>query len=241
MPIPDLISKDNELVNYFRSINLHNISSVTNKYYSGLGPQGYGIGLFLSRILKIKQMFFSDRILAKRPSENSTYRHLCLLEKGPTPAHNTYNTLRNHLGIDGYTKIHVNFVNEAQKLKLLNPDIKVLPKKRRKGLILIGDSTPIKSYCRTKGIKQEDGSWVFTDPSVSFGRPHHRDLPDYVQAGKYPVGHKAHSLVTITGIPMISIVSTRRDSDQKHIFPLILLIHHHEILYILKATHHTYL
>ena len=50
---PDLIAKDNELVNYFRSINLHNISSVTNKYYSGLGPQGYGIGLFLSRILKI--------------------------------------------------------------------------------------------------------------------------------------------------------------------------------------------
>ena len=210
---PDLIAKDNELVNYFRSINLHNISSVTNKYYSGLGPQGYGIGLFLSRILKIKQMFFSDRILAKRLSENSTYRHLCLLEKGPTPAHNTYNTLRKHLGIDEYRKIHVNFVNEAQKLKLLNPDIKVLPKKRRKGLILIGDSTPIKSYCRTKGIKQEDGSWVFTDPSVSFGRPHHRD--------KYPVGHKAHSLVTITGIPMISIVSTRRDSDQKHIFPLL--------------------
>lgn len=209
----DLIAKDNELVTYFRSINLHNISSVTNKYYSGLGPQGYGIGLFLSRILKIKQMFFSDRILARRLSENSTYRHLCLLENGPTPAHNTYNTLRNHLGVDGYAKVHVNFVNEAKELKLLNPNIKVLPKKLREGLILIGDSTPIRSYCCTKGIKQEDGSWIFTDPSVSFGRPHHRD--------KYPVGHKAHSLITITGIPMVSIVTTRSASDQKHIFPLL--------------------
>lgn len=210
---PDLIAKDNELVNYFHSINLHNISSVTNKCYSGVGPQGYGIGLFLSRILKIKQTFFSDRILAKRLSENSTYRHLCLLEKGHTPAHNTYNTLRNHLGVDGYAKIHTNFVNEGKELKLLNPNIKVFPKKLREGLILIGDSTPIRSYCCTKGIKQEDGSWIFTDPSVSFGRSHHRD--------KYPVGHKAHSLITITGIPMVSIVTTRSASDQKHIFPLL--------------------
>jgi len=209
----DLIAEDNELVNYFRSINLHNISSVTKKCYSGSGPQGYGIGLFLSRILKIKQTFFSDRILSRRLSENSTYRYLCLLEKGPTPAHNTYNTLRVHLGIDGYAKIQVNFVNEAKELKLLNPNIKALPKKHREGLILIGDSPPIRSYCCTKGIKQEDGSWIFTDPSVSFGRPHHRD--------KYPVGHKAHSLITITGIPMVSIVTTRSDSDQKHIFPLL--------------------
>jgi len=209
----DLIGEDNELVNYFRSINLHNISPVIKKCYSGSGPQGYGIGLFLSRILKIKQMIFSDRILAKHLSENSTYKYLCLLEKGPTPAHNTYNTLRSHLGVDGYAKIHTNFVNEAKELKLLNPNIEKFPKNRREGLILIGDSTPIRSYCSSKGIKQEDGSWIFTDPSVSFGRPHHKD--------KYPVGHKAHSLITITGIPMVSIVSTRRDSDEIHIFPLL--------------------
>jgi hypothetical protein len=193
----DLIDEANNLVNYFRLINLSNIHPVIEKCYSQAGPQGYGIGLFLSRMLKVKQTFVSDRILARRLSENSTYRHFCLLDKGPTPAHNTYNTLRKHLGLKRYAEIHVNFVIEANELGLLNPNIKQLPKNRRGGLILIGDSTPIRSYCSSKGIKQENGSWCFTDPSVSFGRPHHKD--------KYPVGHKAHSLITITGIPMVSM------------------------------------
>lgn len=209
----DLIDQNNDLVRFFRLINFSNIYAVVNKYYSGSGPQGYGVGLFLSRIMKVKQTFVSDRVLAKRLSENSTYRHLCLLDKGVTPAHNTYHTLRKRLGVNGYANIHVNFVNEANKAGLLNPNIERLPKNRSKGLILIGDSTPIRSYCSSKGIKQDDGSWLFTDPSVSFGRPHHRD--------KYPVGHKAHSLITITGIPMVSIVSTRSDSDQIYIFPLL--------------------
>jgi len=208
----DLIDENNDLVNYFRLINLYNIHPVIEKC-SRAGPQGYGVGLFLSRMLKVKETFVSDRILARRLSQNSTYRHLCLLDKGPTPAHNTYNTLRKHLGVKRYAEIHVNFVNEANELGLLNPNIQQLPKSRCEGLILIGDSTPIRSYCSSKGIKQKDGSWIFTDPSVSFGRPHHRD--------KYPVGHKAHSLITITGIPMVSIVSTRRDSDEIHIFPLL--------------------
>ncbi|GAI57621.1 unnamed protein product, partial [marine sediment metagenome] len=113
----DLTDKKNKLVHYFREINLNNIHPVIEKCYSHAGPQGYGIGLFLSRMLKVKQIFVSDRILANRLSENSTYRYLSLLEKGPTPAHNTYNTLRNHLGVEGYTKIHINFVNEANKIK----------------------------------------------------------------------------------------------------------------------------
>jgi len=209
----DLTDENNDLVNYFREINLYNIHPVVEKCYSQAGPQGYGVGLFLSRMLKVKQTFVSDRILARRLSENSTYRHLCLLDKVPTPAHNTYNTLRKHLGVKRYAEVHVNFVNEANALGLLSPNIRQLPKNRRKGLILLGDSTPIRSYCSTKGAKQENGSWRFTDPSVSFGRPHHKD--------KYPVGHKAHSLITITGIPMVSIVSTRRDSDEIHIFPLL--------------------
>lgn len=209
----DLTDETNELVNYFHVIKLSNIQPVIEQCYSGSGPQGYGIGLFLSRILKVKQTFVSDRILAKRLSENSTYRYLCRFEKGFTPAHNSYHTLRKRLGVDGYTQIHRNFIHEADALSLLNPPIRKLPKNRRNGIILIGDSTPIRSYCSSKGAKQEDGSWLFTDPSVSFGRPHHRD--------KYPVGHKAHSLITITGIPLISIVSTRSDSDQEYIFPLL--------------------
>lgn len=220
LPIPkissaylDLIDENNDLVSYFRSINLSNIHPVIEKCYSHAGPQGYGMGLFLSRILKIKQIFVSDRILARRLAENSTYRHLCLLDQGLTPAHNTYNTLRLHLGVERYAEIQVNFVNEANKLGLLNPNIEQLPKNRHDGLILIGDSTPIRSYCSSKGIKQENGTWSFTDPSVSFGRPHHKD--------KYPVGHKAHSLIAITGIPMVSLVSTRKDADEMHIFPLL--------------------
>jgi len=220
LPVPqvssaylDLINENNDLVNYFRLINISSIHAVIKKSYSQSGPQGYGIGLFLSRVLKVKQTFVSDRILARRLSQNSTYRHLCLLDKGPTPSHNTYNTLRKHLGVEGYAEIHVNFINEANELGLLNPNIKQLPKNRREGLILIGDSTPIRSYCSSKGVKQENGAWIFTDPAASFGRPHHKD--------KYPVGHKAHSLITITGIPMVSIVSTRKDSDEIHIFPML--------------------
>ena len=209
----DLIDENNDLVSYFHSINLSHIHPVVTECYSDVGPQGYGVGLFLSRILKVKQTFVSDRILAKRLAENSTYRYLCLLDKGFTPAHNTYHTLRKHLGVRGYAHIHINFVKEAHKLGLLNPPLVQLPKNRRKGLILIGDSTPIRSYCSSKGVKQDDGSWLFTDPSVSFGRPHHKY--------KYPVGHKAHSLITITGIPTVSIVSTRSDSDQEYIFPLL--------------------
>ena len=83
----DLTDKNNELVKYFRHINLLHIHPVIQKCYSGSGPQGYGTALFLSRILKVKQTFVSDRILARRLSENSTYRHLCLLEEGVTPAH----------------------------------------------------------------------------------------------------------------------------------------------------------
>ena len=114
----DLIDENNNLVNYFRLINLCNIHPVVEKCYSHTGPKGYGIGLFLSRMMKVKQTFISDRILARRLSENSTYRHLCLLDKSPTPAHNTYNTLRKHLGVGKYEEIHVNFVSEANKLGL---------------------------------------------------------------------------------------------------------------------------
>ena len=78
---------------------------------------------------------------------------------------------------------------------------------------MIGDSTTIRAYCSTNGKKQPDGSWLFTDPSVTFIRPHHRD--------KFPIGHKAHSLVTITGVPLVSTISPRNASDQDYLFPLL--------------------
>lgn len=220
MPFPSLSSvyedfsdPGNDFVNYFAMIQSHHIHNVMKQAYPGPGPAGYGLSLFLSRILKVKQTFISDRTLAKRLSENATYRAVCGFQKSQTPSHCTYTILRRHLGVDGYKAIHKNLVFECNKLGLLNPTLSILPRNARKGLILIGDSTSIRSYCSTRGVKKLDGSWLFTDPSVDFGRPHHRD--------KYPVGHKAHSLITPSGIPLVSLVTPRNEYDQDHIFPLL--------------------
>ena len=209
----DLTDKDNELVRYFRSINIENIRPVVKTAYLGPGPTGYETPLILSRILKVKQVFISDRVLTKRLKENATYRILCGFTLNKTPAHTTYNTLRRKLKAEGFAQIHEKFVREASNLGLLTPEIPRLPKRMRKGVILVGDSTPIRAYCSSKGEKLPDGTWLFTDPSVAFGKPHHRD--------KYPVGHKAHSLISVTGIPMVSIVSPRNKSDKDCIFPLL--------------------
>lgn len=209
----DLNDSDNDFVNYFASINHRNITPIINERYAGVGPSGYGVSLILTRILKVKEIFFSDRVLAKKLASNATYRSVCLLEKGKTPSHNTFNTLRKRLGIEGFRHIHRRFVLEAHSLGLLNPDMPKLPKKRRKGIIVVGDSTFIRATCSTKGEKQEDGSWLFKDDSVSFGRPNHKY--------RYPVGHKAHSLMSVTGIPLVSILTAAEMSDQAVIIELV--------------------
>jgi len=192
----DLTDKENDFIKYFESINLQSISNVTDKYYQGPGPKGYGSSLILSRILKVKELFFSDRILADKLAKNEIYRFVCLMDKNHTPSHNTYNTLRKSLGVEGYVEIHKNFIRDAQALGPIDPYLPELPKNRGKGIILIADSTFIYPTASTKGEKQPDGRWLFSDPSLTFGRPHHKY--------KYPVGHRAHSLITITGIPVIS-------------------------------------
>jgi IS5 family transposase len=214
----DLSDPQNDFVNYFAMIQPHHIQNVMEQAYPGPGPTGYGTSLFLSRTLKVKQTFVSDRVLATRLSENATYRSVCGFTNGQTPSHSTYTILRRHLGVKGYQAIHKNLVCECDTPGLLNPPLPHLPQNARKGLILIGDSTPIRAYCSTKGERRPDGSWLFTDPSVSFGRPHHRD--------RYPVGHKAHSLITLTGIPLVSVVTPRNESDQDHIFPLLNQLKH---------------
>ena len=209
----DLTDKENDFIRYFESINLQSISNVTDKYYRGPGPKGYGHSLILSRILKVKELFFSDRILADKLAKNEIYRLVCLMDKNKTPSHNTYNTLRKSLGVEGYTEIHKNFIRDAQALGLIDPDLPELPKNRRKGIILIADSTFIYPDASTKGQKQSDGSWLFSDPSLAFGRPHHKY--------KYPVGHKAQSLITITGIPVVSFVVANNIHDQYYVIPLL--------------------
>lgn len=209
----DLSDPNNDFVNYFASIKRQHIQPVIDKAYVGIGPDGYGVSLVLSRILKVKEVFFSDRILANRLAQNATYRAVCLMEKGQTPAHNTYTTLRSRLGVEGCRQIHRNFVLEAHQLGLLDPELSTLPKNRRNGIILIADSTFIVAYCSTKGVKQENGVWLFSDPTVAFGRPHHKY--------RYPVGHKAHTLMSLTGIPLISIVTSAEVQDQTVIFELL--------------------
>jgi len=72
------------------------------------------------------------------------------------PSHNTYSTLRRRLGIRGYAEIHADFVRHAHALDLLDPKLPMLPKNRRKGFIVIADSTTIRAYCSTNGKKQPD-------------------------------------------------------------------------------------
>ena len=209
----DLNDPDNDFVNYFASIALENIVPIINERYVGVGPNGYGVSLFLSRLLKVKEIFFSDRVLAHKLKTNATYRSVCLLDKSRTPSHNTYSTFRKRLGVEGFRQIHRRFVLQAHSLGLLNPDMPQLPKTRRPGIIVVGDSTFIRATCSTKGEKQGDGSWLFQDASVSFGRPNHKY--------RYPVGHKAHSLMSVTGIPLVSIVTAAGTSDQTGIVELV--------------------
>jgi len=187
----DLADPENDLVNYFLTIDMQPIVNVVERTFSNRGPKGYGASLLLSRILKVKQVFISDRILDQRLKEVATYRRLCGFWDGNVPAHNTYHTFRKALGPQGYAEIHAGFVGRAHALNLLDPPLPMLPKNRRKGLIVIADSTTIRAYCSRNGKKQPDGTWLFTDPSATFGRPHHRD--------KFPIGHKAHSLMAVTG------------------------------------------
>ena len=88
----DLNDPDNDFVNYFASVSHGNITSIVNERYVGVGPNGYGVSLVLARILKVKEIFVSDRVLARKLTNNATYRAVCLLDKLQTPSHNTFNT-----------------------------------------------------------------------------------------------------------------------------------------------------
>jgi hypothetical protein len=110
-------------------------------------------------------------------------------------------------------QIHKHFVLQAHKLGLLTPPIPDLPNMVREKVILIGDSTFLKAVASTKGEKDEKGKWLFTNDSIAFGKPHHKH--------KYPVGHRAHTLITVSGIPIVSRLAPANESDQAHIMPLL--------------------
>jgi len=208
----DLTDNEKEFINYFLRIKMHCISNVIDSLYT-TGPHGYGSSLILTRIIKIKERISTDRELSDKLKRNELYRFVSKLDDYNVPSHNTYNSLRKRLDVEGYKQIHSNIVQEADSLALLNPAINGLPKNRREGIILIADSTFLKTAASTKGIKTDDGTWLFKDESIAFGRPHHKH--------KYPVGHRAHTLMTLNGIPLVSLLGKASESDKEFIFPLL--------------------
>jgi hypothetical protein len=202
-----------EFLKYFRCINKGSIDNVLSQCRS-TGPVGYARSLVLARILKVKERVSSDRELSEKLAKVKIYRDAIGISHREIPAHNTFNTLRQRLGPEGFVKIHRHFVLQAYKLGLLTPPISDLPKMVRDRIILIGDSTFLKAVASTKGEKDDNGSWIFTDDSVAFGKPHHKH--------KYPVGHRAHTLTSVSGIPIVSRLAPANESDQAHIMPLLL-------------------
>lgn len=215
-PFSDLTSEEKGFFDYFSKIDTSCIDKAFDESPS-FGPKGFGICLILARILKIKERISSDRELATKLSKNDSYRFVTGFLGNRSPAHNTFHTLRERLGVNGFVNIHCNFVLKANELGILNPEIMGLPSNRRKGIVLIADSTFLITSGSTKGIKTDEGLWIFNDRSAAFGRPHHKH--------KYPVGHKVHSLMTINGIPLVSIVDSANGYDQDYIIPLLELLY----------------
>ena len=205
-----LTPEENDFIQYFSSIDQNFIAPVTGCYV-GIGPKGYGTSLIIARIIKVKERVLSDRQLAKALRKNDLYR---FVTQDIQPSHNTFNTLRRRLGPQGFTEIHKRFVRKAHSLGLLDIEIKALPCNRKKGIIIVADSTFLITSGSTKGEKDERGLWHFHDESVSFtGKGHHKH--------KYPVGHKAHTLRTISGVPLVTLLTPAHESDQAFIFPLL--------------------
>ena len=206
----NLNKEEKEFIKYFVTIDNDCISSVV-KRYAGIGPKGYGTSLILSRMIKVKERILSDRQLAKTLKKNDLYR---FVTKDIQPSHNTFNTLRKRFGPKGFIEIHKGFVKKAHSLKLLNPIIKRLPKKRKQGIIIVADSTFLITAGSTKGKKDQQGQWHFSDDSVAFtGKGHHKH--------KYAVGHKAHSLRSISGVPLVTLLAPANKSDQDFILVLV--------------------
>ncbi|MBW1947481.1 MAG: transposase [Deltaproteobacteria bacterium] len=206
----DLTEQEREFIAYFSTIDLDCITPVVD-CYAGIGPKGYGAALMLARIVKIKERILSDRQLANALKKNDLYR---FITQNTQPSHNTFNTLRRRLGPKGFIEIHKRFVKKAHSLGLLDPEIKELPKNRKQGIVIVADSTFLITAGSTRGEKDEQGQWHFNDPTVAFsGKGHHKH--------KYPVGHKAHSLRTISGVPLVTLISPANESDQDFIIALI--------------------
>lgn len=204
--------QERQLLDYFHSIDKDAIEKILSGYRS-TGPIGYSSSLILSRILKVKERISSDRELSEKLGKNPIYREAVGIKSTEIPAHNTFNTLRQRLGPEGFAHIHRHFVLQTYESGLLTPPLKNLPQMQKDKIILIGDSTFLLAVASTKGEKDEEGNWLFSDSSVAFGRPHHKH--------KYPVGHRAHTVMSVNGIPIASLLAPANESDDSYIMPVL--------------------
>jgi hypothetical protein len=204
--------EEQAFLDYFGAIDKRAIGRILADYRS-TGPRGYATSLVLARILKVRERISSDRELAEKLACIRIYRQAIGIGRREVPAHNTFHTLRQRLGTEGFVRLHRHFVLQAWKTGLLTPPVPRLPKLVRDKIILLGDSTFLKAVTRTKCEKDEAGNWLFRDDSVAFGKPHHKH--------KYPVGHRAHTLTCVSGVPLVSLLAPANESDQVHILPLL--------------------
>jgi len=202
--------QERQFLDYFRSIDKHAIANILAEFHS-TGPIGYSVSLVLARILKIKERISSDRELSEKLAKIPIYRDAVELCSKEIPAHNTFNTLRQRLGPEGFVQIHRHFILQAHRDGLLTPPLKDIPEIVKDKIILIADSTFLLAVASTKGVKDDEGNWLFTDDSIAFGKPHHKH--------KYPVGHRAHTVMSVSGIPLASLIAPANESDQQHIIP----------------------
>ena len=200
------------LLDYFRSIDKHAIEKILSEYHT-TGPLGYSSTLILSRILKVKERISSDRELCLKLAKNPIYRDAVGIHAYEIPAHTTFHTLRQRLGPEGFSRIHSYFVLQAYTAGLLTPPLKHIPGVIKNKIVLIGDSTFLLAVASTKGERDTNGNWLFTDDSIAFGKPHHKH--------KYPVGHRAHSVISVSGIPLVSLLAPANESDEGHIIPVL--------------------
>jgi len=228
----DLTDPEHDLLSYFTQIRDENIQPIFDNLYSGRGPKGFGLNLFLAQILKIKENFLSDRALESKLLSNSIYRFCCGFDrKQDVPHFSSFSKMRKRLGAQGYIDIHTKFVNQAHEIGFIDSTIPGLPRHRKTGVVLIADSTFLYAHCSKSALRKlnsdfvrdEKGRLVFKDSSARIGRPHH--------TYKFPLGHRAQTLHTVNGVPLVSLVVEANRGDEEFIFDLLegLSIRHPQI------------
>ena len=129
------IRQEAEFLQYFQDIDRSGIEQILSHYRS-TGPPEYEGSLLLARILKVKERISSDRERSEKLAKIHIYRQAVGITRNEMPAHNTFNTLRQRLGPEGFVSIHHLLVMEACSMGLLIPPIPDLPELVVSGIIL---------------------------------------------------------------------------------------------------------